>query len=105
LDKPEQADAIQELFRDIPGLGDIKPVVSPKAGFHVFKRKHPLLMKSCWICSLSMFPERRFRLRSPEGNHLRIPVSVSLMALLGPPLWLVVIRRNEGSAGGRFRFL
>ena len=37
LDKPEQADAIQELFRDIPGLGDIKPVVSPKAGFRVFQ--------------------------------------------------------------------
>jgi two-component system chemotaxis sensor kinase CheA len=36
LDKPEQADAIQELFRDIPGLGTIKPAESGKAAFRVF---------------------------------------------------------------------
>ncbi len=36
LDKPEQADAIQELFRDIPGLGEIKPVASSKPAFRTF---------------------------------------------------------------------
>ncbi|MDD5030455.1 MAG: chemotaxis protein CheW [Rhodoferax sp.] len=29
LERPEQADGVAELFRDIPGLGDIKPVVAP----------------------------------------------------------------------------
>jgi len=36
LDKPEQADAIQELFRDIPGLGQITPLVSEKPAFRIF---------------------------------------------------------------------
>lgn len=36
LEKPEQADAIQELFRDIPGLGEIKPLPSSKAAFRSF---------------------------------------------------------------------
>ncbi len=36
LDKPEQADAIQELFRDIPGLGQIKQLPSDKPAFRVF---------------------------------------------------------------------
>ncbi len=36
LDKPEQADAIQELFRDIPGLGTIKPNTSAEKGLKSF---------------------------------------------------------------------
>lgn len=36
LDKPEQADPIQELFRDIPGLGEIRLGESSKAAFRVF---------------------------------------------------------------------
>jgi len=36
LDKPEQADAIKELFRDIPGLGSIAAVASAKPSFKVF---------------------------------------------------------------------
>lgn len=36
LDRPEQADAIQELFRDIPGLGSIKAAESEHPGVRVF---------------------------------------------------------------------
>ncbi|OYQ43257.1 chemotaxis protein CheA [Rhodoferax sp. TH121] len=36
LDRPEQADAIQELFRDIPGLGSIKAAESDRPGVRVF---------------------------------------------------------------------
>lgn len=36
LDHPEQADAIKELFRDIPGLGDITALVSSQADTRVF---------------------------------------------------------------------
>jgi two-component system chemotaxis sensor kinase CheA len=36
LDHPEQADAIKELFRDIPGLGDIKVLESTRADTRVF---------------------------------------------------------------------
>lgn len=38
LDRPEQADAVQELFRDIPGLGKISPIASDRSNvrsFHV----------------------------------------------------------------------
>ncbi|MDT7518384.1 chemotaxis protein CheW [Rhodoferax sp. TBRC 17660] len=37
LDRPDQADAIQELFRDIPGLGSIQPAESPNGSHRVFK--------------------------------------------------------------------
>lgn len=36
LDRPEQADAIQELFRDIPGLGTIKAATSARSDVRVF---------------------------------------------------------------------
>jgi two-component system chemotaxis sensor kinase CheA len=36
LERLEQADAIKELFRDIPGLGDIKVLASTKPGTRVF---------------------------------------------------------------------
>src|SRR6476660_3707472 len=36
LDRPEQADAIKELFRDIPGLGAIKDVPGSQANTRVF---------------------------------------------------------------------
>ncbi|APW41641.1 chemotaxis protein CheW [Rhodoferax saidenbachensis] len=36
LDRPDQADAIQELFRDIPGLGEIKALASERANMRVF---------------------------------------------------------------------
>lgn len=36
LGRPEQADAIAELFRDIPGLGSIQPMVSAKPDFRCF---------------------------------------------------------------------
>ena len=36
LERPEQADAIQELFRDIPGLGSIKVATSARADVRVF---------------------------------------------------------------------
>jgi two-component system chemotaxis sensor kinase CheA len=36
LDHPEQADAIKELFRDIPGLGDIAALVSSRADTRAF---------------------------------------------------------------------
>lgn len=36
LERPEQADAIQELFRDIPGLGDIKSLSSDRKDTRVF---------------------------------------------------------------------
>jgi len=36
LAHPETADAIMELFRDIPGLGDIKPMPSSQADTRVF---------------------------------------------------------------------
>ena len=37
LERPEQADAIQELFRDIPGLGDIKVLSSDRKDTRVFE--------------------------------------------------------------------
>ena len=37
LERPEQADAIQELFRDIPGLGSIKAVDSSRPDMRVFE--------------------------------------------------------------------
>jgi two-component system chemotaxis sensor kinase CheA len=36
LDRPDQADAIKELFRDIPGLGDITVRASDRADVRVF---------------------------------------------------------------------
>jgi two-component system chemotaxis sensor kinase CheA len=36
LEKPEQADALQELFRDIPGLGTIKALVTDRRDTRVF---------------------------------------------------------------------
>lgn len=36
LERPEQAEAIQELFRDIPGLGEIKPLESDQKNKRVF---------------------------------------------------------------------
>ncbi len=39
LEKPEQADAIKELFRDIPGLGTIEIVPSDQADTRVFSVK------------------------------------------------------------------
>ena len=36
LARPEQADAVMELFRDIPGLGEIKPVPSQRSDVRVF---------------------------------------------------------------------
>ena len=39
LDHPEQADAIKELFRDIPGLGDITVLVSSRADTRAFAVK------------------------------------------------------------------
>ena len=37
LEKPEQADALQELFRDIPGLGTMKALPSESADTRVFE--------------------------------------------------------------------
>lgn len=37
LDRPEQADAVQELFRDIPGLGKITPLPSERANVRSFQ--------------------------------------------------------------------
>lgn len=37
LERPEQADAVQELFRDIPGLGDIKVLPSERKDTRVFE--------------------------------------------------------------------
>ncbi len=37
LDKPEQADAIQELFRDIPGLGTIQPLPADRPSYRMFR--------------------------------------------------------------------
>ena len=37
LERPEQADAIQELFRDIPGLGSIKAADSSRPDMRVFE--------------------------------------------------------------------
>jgi two-component system chemotaxis sensor kinase CheA len=36
LDRPEQADAVKELFRDIPGLGDITVLESSQADTRIF---------------------------------------------------------------------
>jgi two-component system chemotaxis sensor kinase CheA len=36
LQRPEQADALQELFRDIPGLGTIKTLATDRSDFRVF---------------------------------------------------------------------
>lgn len=36
LERPEQADAVSELFRDIPGLGEIKALHSDRADTRVF---------------------------------------------------------------------
>ena len=36
IERPEQADAVRELFRDIPGLGDIKALPSDKKDTRVF---------------------------------------------------------------------
>jgi len=36
LERPEQADALSELFRDIPGLGTIEPLPSDRADTRVF---------------------------------------------------------------------
>ena len=36
LEKPEQADALQELFRDIPGLGTIKVLATDRSDYRVF---------------------------------------------------------------------
>ena len=40
LEKPEQADAIKELFRDIPGLGTIEMVPSDQTDTRVFSAKN-----------------------------------------------------------------
>ena len=37
LERPEQADDIRELFRDIPGLGDIKTLPSERADTRIFE--------------------------------------------------------------------
>jgi two-component system chemotaxis sensor kinase CheA len=37
LDKPEMADAIKDLFRDIPGLGEISPLASDRADTRAFQ--------------------------------------------------------------------
>ena len=39
MDKPEQADAVKDLFRDIPGLGDIEVKTSSDAKVRVFQVK------------------------------------------------------------------
>ena len=36
MEKPEHADAIQDLFRDIPGLGTIQSLASDRANYKVF---------------------------------------------------------------------
>jgi two-component system chemotaxis sensor kinase CheA len=36
LDRPDQADALMELFRDIPGLGDIRPLPHAEGADRVF---------------------------------------------------------------------
>jgi two-component system chemotaxis sensor kinase CheA len=36
LDRPDQADALMELFRDIPGLGEIRPLPHAEAADRVF---------------------------------------------------------------------
>jgi len=36
LEKPEQADAVQELFRDIPGLGTVTSLPSPRPDTRIF---------------------------------------------------------------------
>jgi two-component system chemotaxis sensor kinase CheA len=36
LERPEQADAIKELFRDIPGLGQIRALESERTDFRIF---------------------------------------------------------------------
>ncbi|MFT4241162.1 MAG: chemotaxis protein CheW [Acidovorax sp.] len=36
LERPEQADAVKELFRDIPGLGSIRDLGSPQPGTRLF---------------------------------------------------------------------
>ena len=36
LERPEQADAIQELFRDIPGLGEITPLPAEKKDIRIY---------------------------------------------------------------------
>jgi two-component system chemotaxis sensor kinase CheA len=36
LEKPEQADAVQELFRDIPGLGSVTSLPSPRPDTRIF---------------------------------------------------------------------
>lgn len=41
LEKPEQADDIKELFRDIPGLGDIKMLSSDREDTRVFEVQTP----------------------------------------------------------------
>jgi two-component system, chemotaxis family, sensor kinase CheA len=41
LEKPEQADDIKELFRDIPGLGDIKTLSSDREDTRVFEVQTP----------------------------------------------------------------
>ena len=37
LDRPDQADAVQELFRDIPGLGKISPLPSERDNVRTFR--------------------------------------------------------------------
>ncbi len=41
LEKPEQADDIRELFRDIPGLGEIKTLVSDRKDTRIFEVQTP----------------------------------------------------------------
>jgi two-component system chemotaxis sensor kinase CheA len=41
LEKPEQADDIKELFRDIPGLGEIKSLTSDRKDTRIFEVQTP----------------------------------------------------------------
>ena len=72
LDRPEQADAVQELFRDITGLGKISPLPSDRTNVRSF---HVETSRICIASGLPSFPistletlERSVRNKSRESS-------------------------------------
>lgn len=81
LDRPEQADAIQELFRDIPGLGVIKAAASARADVRVFDVE----TASSNDDLLDLFAFHVAREKVSVTEHAEVPVAPTLVAPSAEP--------------------
>lgn len=70
LDHPEQADAIKELFRDIPGLGDISVLTSTQADTRVFAVETTSSDED--LLDLFAFHVSRERVSIKEGSEVSV---------------------------------